>query len=557
MTYKPVEERTCKVSGKKFTLIQRELNFYKKMDLPLPDLCPEERQRRRLSMRNELNLYKRKSDLTGEEILSVHSPDKKYPVYHSAEWFSDKWDPLEYGREYDFNRPFFEQFKELWDEVPKIGLLVLGDNENSDFSHDAYRLKNCYLTFDGEQAFDCMYGETFVLIKNCIDFFQLINSENCYECLRCEECYGLHFSAFCNNCSDSYFLRDCHGCRNCFGCCNLRQKEYHILNKPYSKEEYFKKLKSFQLNSFESLEKIKESANQFFLKFPKKYMQGLMNDNVVGDFLYNSKDCYECYDCANLRDCSYCTNCLLTANDSYDIDIWGDRMSFCYNSAGCGAGAENIIGSFYSGFDSHNIVSSAFCWKGCHDLVGCSSLMHKQYCILNKQYSKEEYEKIFPKIKAHMKEKGEWGQFFPPEVSNFAYNETVANDLMPLSKEEALKLGYSWKEKDLKDYQKQIYSIPDKIEDTEDDILKAVLACQKCQKNYRIEPSELKFYRRHNFPVPRECFHCRHQERQSLKNSRKLVDRTCKKCSIEIKTTYKETQPEIVYCEKCYLDALQ
>jgi len=40
----------------------------------------------------------------------MFSPDKKNKVYAFNEWFSDKWNPFDYGQEFDFNRSFFEQF---------------------------------------------------------------------------------------------------------------------------------------------------------------------------------------------------------------------------------------------------------------------------------------------------------------------------------------------------------------------------------------------------------------------------------------------------------------
>ena len=544
---------TCKVSGRKFQITEKDLEFYKEMGVPTPQLCPEERQRLRLSFRNELNLYKRKCDLTGKDIISIYSPDKPYKVYDHNVWWSDQWDPLEYGRDFDFNRPFFEQFKELLDVVPRIGVLVLGDNENSDYTHDNYRLKNCYLVFDGEQGYDSLYGETFVITKSCVDFYQLTNCEFCYECVRCQDCHNVNFSSFCNNCSDSYFLQDCQGCRNCFGCCNLRQKEYHILNEPYSKEEYFEKIKTFEIGSHSALEKLKESSKEFFLKFPKKFVRGLMNENVIGDFLYNCKDCEECYDCSQLRDCKYCTDCQMAANDCHDIDIWGDGMQFCYNCEVTGAGAERIVASYYGALNASNVYHSYFCCNNVHNLLGCTGLTQKKYCILNKQYTKEEYKKLFQKIKKHMEKTGEWGEFFPAHLSSFAYNETVAQDFFPLKQEEAEKLGYKWKEKDPADYKKQSYATPDTINEVEDSIVDEILACSLCSRNYRITVPELKFYRRQSLPIPRNCFYCRHKARKSLKNPRQLFDRTCEKCQAPIRTTYQESQPEIVYCESCYL----
>ncbi len=166
--------------------------------------------------------------------------DKEYPIFCPACWWGDGWNPLDYGRDFDFNRLFFEQFKELWDAVPKLGLLTLGDMVNSDYAHDAYRLANCYLVFDGEQAKDCYYGETFSNLQDCCDFLFIQRCELCYECVNSNDCYNVNFSRYSYNCSDSSFLLNCRSCRNCFACVNLQQKEYHIFNKPYSPEEYKK-----------------------------------------------------------------------------------------------------------------------------------------------------------------------------------------------------------------------------------------------------------------------------------------------------------------------------
>lgn len=555
-TTKNMMQKKCQFCSHKFQITEKDKNFYEKMDLLEPELCPDCRQQHRLCFRNELNLYKRKCDFTGKEMISIYSPDKPVTVYEHSIWYSDKWDALEFGRDFNFNQPFFEQFGSLLNSVPKINLLVLGDNENSEYTHDNYRLKNCYLVFDGEQGYDCLYGETFVLIKSCIDFYQLNNCEFCYETVRCEGCYNLQFSSFCNNCSDSYFLQDCIGCRNCFGCCNLKQKQYYVLNEPYSKGEYYKKLESFNLNSHNSLEDLKKSSFNFFKKFPKKAVRGLMNENTTGDYLYNSKDSFDCYDCMDLRDCKYCTNCQLAANDCYDIDIWGDRMQFCYNCEVTGAGAEKIVASYYAALNASNVFHSFFCLNNVSNLFGCVGLTQKSNCILNKQYSKEEFEELFPRIIEHMKHTGEWGQFFPPSLSPFGYNETVANDFYPLTKEEALSKGFKWKDLDPKEFKSQNYKIPDIIEDVPDQITNEILACEQCDRNYRIEDAELRYYRRNKLPIPRKCFYCRHQARKRLKNPRKLWERKCMKCTIDVQSSYSPEREEIVYCEKCYQENL-
>src|SRR5262245_4502306 len=106
------EQRNCQSCKKGFTIEAEDFDFYKKMVVPPPTWCPECRMMRRLFFRNERVLFRRTDDSTGKEMLSGIPPGKlkAYPVEY---WRSDAWDPLEYGKDYDFSRPFFEQYKEL------------------------------------------------------------------------------------------------------------------------------------------------------------------------------------------------------------------------------------------------------------------------------------------------------------------------------------------------------------------------------------------------------------------------------------------------------------
>ena len=65
--------------------------------------------------------------------------------------------------------------------------------------------------------------------------------------------------------------------------------------------------------------------------------------------------------------------------------------------------------------------------------------MNQDYCILNKQYTKLDYETTVAKLIQHMIDTGEWGSFQPASMSLYGYNETVANEYFPLEKEEAIK----------------------------------------------------------------------------------------------------------------------
>ena len=184
-------------------------------------------------------------------------------------------------------------------------------------------------------------------------------------------------------------------------------------------------------------------------------------------------------------------------------------------------------------------------------------MTNKNYCILNKQYTKEEYEALVPKIIEKMRADGEWGEFFPVTMSPFAYNETVAQEYFPLSKEEVLARGWKWRDQSDEmpkvDRVSPAAQLPDSIDDIPDDILNWAIECDATKRPFKIIKQELEFYRQMRLPVPRLHPDERHRRRMALRNPRKLWKRECQKCGKDIETSYAPDRPEIVYCEECYL----
>lgn len=556
-------KKNCKNCGSEFEVADEDLEFYEKVspvfgrrkyEIPPPTLCPDCRQQRRLAWRNERNLYKRKCDATGKDIISVFSSEKVFPVYNNDYWYSDKWNALDYGRDFDFNRPFFEQFEQLMNEVPQLSRSAVG-NYNSDYTNQSGWNKNCYLIFEADYDEDCMYSINIYESKKCLDVFCAMKCELCYDCLNCQNCYNLKFSQNCQNCSDSFFLKDCIGCKNCFGCVNLRNKQYYFLNEKYSKEEYERKISEINLETYANIKKMKENFRAHAKKFPHKYLNGTQNEDSTGDYLQNTQRCKNCF---NVEESQDCKNVFEARNirQTQDLTVFGSRdgADFCYDNHEIGAGVRNVCFSDQVWEGGYDIYYSKLCIKNSKKLFGCVGLKHQEYCVLNKKYSAEDYESLVAKIIEHMQSTGEWGEFFPAEISPLAYNETMAQMYFPLEKEVAVSAGYGWKDKDEKEYQVSDYKIPDRIENVSDDIVGRVLACEKCGKNYRIESSELKFYKRSGLPIPLECFECRHMERFGLRNPRRLYDRKCDKCGVELQTTFSPDRDEKVYCEECYLE---
>ena len=194
---------------------------------------------------------------------------------------------------------------------------------------------------------------------------------------------------------------------------------------------------------------------------------------------------------------------------------------------------------------------------------GCVNLKRKSYCILNKQYSKEEFEKLKEQIIEDMKANPyvdklgrafPYGEFFPPEFSKFAYNKSNAMRFFPIQKEKALALGYSWNDTENPTYPVSLPSenLPDTIADTADSVLSETIGCMVCSRAYKVTQGELGLLRKMNLSAPHECPKCRENRRFGRLNPPKFYNRNCAKCSVQIYTAFAPDRPEIVYCEKCY-----
>lgn len=567
------EIKACQNCAKNFEIDSEDKEFYKKMSTPSPTFCPMCRAQRRLTFRNERGLYKRKCDYSGKDIFSMYAPDSPVKVYDRDIWLSDEWDALDYGRDIDWTRPFLAQLYELMLEVPfKSNNVIRGSN--SPYSNNATDPKNCYLVFNTTNPEDSMYCNGVNYVRDCVDVSHVSKSETCHQSFWLQNCSQTHYSSQCADSSDMWFSRDCIGCMNCFGCVNLKKKNYCFFNEQLTKEEYENKVAEYNIETRNGLKRAILDTRMFWDKFPVKEHQGLKNTNCSGSYVTNSKNVRDSFlvrECENVRYSQYLQE-TPGAKDCYDYTSWGDSAELLYEAVSCGTGVQNCKFAWINQENTHDAEYSMTCTQGCEYIFGCIGLRKKQYCILNKQYTKEEYEELIPKIKKHMDDipyvdnSGrvyKYGEFFPTEFSPWAYNETLAQEYFPMTKEEAITKGYRWRDVETKDYQPTMKTedVPNDIRFTEDSITKEIIECahkgecnQNCTKAFRIIPDELSFYKKIGVPVPTLCPACRTMERLKMRLKMDLYDRGCMNigCKNTFRTGYSPESGAIVYCESCY-----
>jgi hypothetical protein len=589
----PAEKKTCQSCKKDFVIEPEDFDFYKKIDVPPPTWCPECRNIRRMAWRENRSLYRDFCALCKKPIITIHAPGGPFTTYCRECWWSDKWSPMDYAREYDFTKPFFKQYRELIEAVPRPALTGTS-MVNSDYSHAGFNCKNCYFVFYSYFAQDSQYCDALLLSRNSYDSYTTDNSDQAYETIHSNRLYRSRFAYFADECLDSSFLYDCVGCSDCFGCVNLRKQKHVLFNEPLSKEEYYKRSAYWDLGSYSRLEEAKEKFRNLYLSLPHRYAHVINGNNVSGDIIRDAKDCQHCFSVLDaVQNCKYVYFGGLNLKDSYDVCAGGDLAEVLYEtilvtrsqSVFLSAGGEGCSNVQYSDWP-----------KNSSNLFGCMAVRNKKYCILNKQYSKEEYEAILPKIKKHMADmpyvdkQGRtygYGEFFSAELSAYAYNESQAFIWYPKNKQDVLAEGWRWQESAERNYKitKRSEELPDHIKDADDSILNETIACmhdgkcnQECLTAFRLTPQELAFYRDMNVALPRLCPNCRFAERLNWRNRYQMHKRQCMcqgsgskttdgkfsyanvaehvhgkaPCGDEFETTYSQEKPEMIYCEQCY-----
>ena len=571
-----VERKKCRMSWQDFPIYQSDLDFYDRVSptfdvdesfakdffeknsdvkdhfeykdwklkakYPTPTLCPEERSRRRFSFSNLCSLYKRNDSSSWKWIISIYSPDKPYIVYDYNFWNTYSWTIVERGVDWDFN----DNFSYLIQNTP-IPNAQIFNCENSDYTNQSRNMKNSYMCFCAVTAEDCLYGYLWVYdCVSCIDCTAIDHCEFCYDSIKLNHCTWVFHSQSCSDCSNSSYLINCVWCHDCFNCSNMVNKSYCINNKQYSKEEY------------QNL--IKNAKRENLWDIVYEWCKQKESENCVWNGIYWCKNSIFCDEVTASENMKYVIDCP-KMTDVYDgLWTWSKLCIETYISW-------NSYHSWIIYNSRYNKESRYLLYSdNCTNCFGCVWLKDKSYCVYNKQYTKEEYNKIVPEVIAWMIRKGQRWEYFDPQLSYFWYNETMAMTYYPITKQEALKMWYKRSDYELPapKVEKTVLwenlpkvwckTIQEKKPEFLQKLVNYAIICEVSKKPFRVTKQELDFYVKHNLPLPTKHPDVRHQERFEKKPFHIMHLVHCDKCGEEMLSVHLSWKWKKVLCEKCFYE---
>lgn len=404
------------------------------------------------------------------------------------------------GQDYDFTKTFWENFQSLFKKVSMPSMIHFFQNDNCDYADVVSKGKNIYLSaYVANEDEDVYYS--FGVKDACANIFNSAfisdHSENINMSCGVTHSYKVFYSKFIINCSDIRFSTNLVGCTHCIKCNDLQNISYAIENKVMTKEEYEQQKEVILTQQQEYLTRYKELNWK---------AENIASTKVSGNFLIESEDVENGYFAyrlkngrnvfnvwgfesnENLYDC--CSGGGPTSADMYGVNgfaLWSENCYICCHVPNC----NNLYYSYY-------MESCSYC-------LGCVGLKNRQFCIFNKEYSKEERLILAEKIFTQMDASWIVGNFFPGYLNPFYFNDSLAYTAGEFTQEEITQAGYMRREENIKvDIPSNAIVIVTEnlsIADYNPEILNKVI--KDPQGNiYRIITQELNFYKNNKLPIP-------------------------------------------------------
>ena len=538
-----------------FDLVAEDIEFLRMLRAPASNYCPTCRRIRRMVYMNMARLFKRRCDVPGhkEQMISILTPQCPFPVYDYEYFSGDQFDPFTFGVNWREGESPMEQLFAVRKIFPMPSFLNRDPSSvNSEYSNGGRNNKNVYYAMGCYTCEDIWYSGMIEKGKEIMDSTDVHQGDSVYDGVCAKNIYKSAFVYYSKDCSDCMFTFDCKNCSDCFGCVNLRNKRYCIWNEQKTKEEYEAFMQSITPFSHKFLVETKEKFWKFIATLP---MNGSRNTSVkdvsgvLSDHCNNAHDITHCINADHVRH----VDGALGHKDSMDL-LFSGSSERVYQTINIGSQSSNVKFSVSSKFTTES--EFVFNSKSLSNCFMCFGLQNKSYCILNKQYSPEEYWPLLDRIKTDMLRRGEWGECPDMRFSPQSYNFSMAGIHYPVTREQAEALGAFWAEDPETNVGNtptiEAKDLPDTITDVDDSILTKAIICEETGRPFRIIATELAFYRKMKLPLPHVHPTTRRQGHFYLAPNGKKFSASCAKCGKDMESIFPKEKGYILYCVDCY-----
>lgn len=518
-------------------------------DVPESDIPREFRIRHLGAFWPHWNLHKRKCDRTHKEIISIFRPDCPYPVWHKDEWSKNANPPKS---DFDFNQSFFSQAEKLFKQCP-IAHSTGANNENCEYTDDAWHCRDCYLAHSLFKTEDCRYVYRAYQEKTSLFNAFCYECERCIDCVNCHSCFESVASLQMKNSQKMEFCYDCRNCHDCLFCYNLRNRSYCIANQQYTQQEYLQIKKQWNFDTLEGYQKARTIFRTIMWEkayFLAHYVE--KSENVVGNYVEEMKNAESvffanemedvcnigrgtiaktCLDCVSPYDTEKQYMCAAVQLKCYEV-----RFSFQITEAR---------------FVDYSAYSAQL-----ENCFGCCGLLRGKNCILNTSHSTQEYSALKQKIINHMRSTGEWWQFFSWAFAPNPYDESWSSYYFPLSKEEQQTLGYFHQPNPEKHntYYLNIDQLPKTPQEATENTTKQTYWDHISLKPFQILPQDVNLCRELGVCLPHSYYMRRIQENfKWMPYNGTLRTTKCAKSWQEIQTSWPAEYDGRILCEEEYL----
>lgn len=292
---------------------------------------------------------------------------------------------------------FLEELKKIILSQPKLPSRI-DYSENCESGDYIFYSKNLYSSFDCANCTDSAYLYDSYICANCLDGDYVVECELCYECVDLFKGFNCEYLENCARIRDAAYSYGCDSCHDVFGCVSLRNKSFCIFNRQLSEEEYREKVKKYRALP---AEKILEMVEDLKKLYPWTQTNEAQNENTFyGNYIYYDKNCYLCFDSSHNENCAYLYD---SHENSSSFDLtYSFKCELCYEMVDCARIFDCVFSVYSSDSRDSAYIFNCVDVKNC---LGCVNLQHKEYCLLNRQLTKEDYEVKSKQILEELKNK--------------------------------------------------------------------------------------------------------------------------------------------------------